>query len=83
MVSVALIGVVSVHHASFPEIEITGATTGEAVWPMVDRLLFSEGAPFKEIIGYGHYHDTYVRIGDSWRIRTMHLVRSRMDFVPW
>jgi hypothetical protein len=68
---------------SCPEIEITGPTTGSAIWPQVDRLLFSAGAPFKEFIGYGHYYETYERVGDEWRITSMRMVRTRKDFIPW
>jgi len=73
----------SVHHASLPEIEITGPTSGNAIWPMVDRLLFAEGAPFKELIGYGHYYESYKREGGDWKISSIRLVRSRLDFIPW
>ncbi|WP_219894998.1 nuclear transport factor 2 family protein [Aquisediminimonas profunda] len=83
LASTSLTGVVSVHHASAPEIEITGPNTGSAIWPMVDRLRFGEGAPIKELIGYGHYFDTYERVGSTWRIKTMRLVRTRMDAVVW
>lgn len=79
----SLEGVVSVHHVSCPEIEITGPTTGSAIWPQVDRLLFSAGAPFKEFIGYGYYHETYERVGDDWRIKSMRMTRLRKDFIPW
>ena len=79
----SLEGVISVHHVSSPEIEITGPTTGSAIWPQVDRLLFSEGAPFKEFVGYGYYYESYERTGDDWQIKTMRMVRSRKDFIPW
>jgi hypothetical protein len=79
----ALKDVVSVHHASVPEIDITGPTSGRGTWPMVDRLRFNEEAPFKELIGYGYYYDTYERVGGDWRIKTVRLVRARIDFVPW
>jgi hypothetical protein len=79
----AIEGLVSVHHASVPEIEITGPTTGVGTWPMVDRLLFGAGAPFKELIGYGYYHDTCERIDERWVIKTVRLVRTRLDFISW
>src|SRR4029079_18785407 len=70
-------GVVSVHHVSVPEIEVTSPTTGSGVSPMVDRLRFSDGAPLKELIGYGFYYETYERVGDHWQIKAMRLVRTR------
>jgi hypothetical protein len=79
----ALADVVSVHHVSTPEIEITGPTTGSAVWPQIDRLWFPPGAAFRQVIGYGWYHETYERVGDDWRIKTMSQTRARLDFIPW
>jgi hypothetical protein len=76
-------GVVSVHHVSVPEINVTSPTTGSGIWPMVDRLRFSDGAPVKELIGYGFYYETYERVGDHWQIKTMRQVRTRIDFIPW
>jgi len=73
---------VTVHHASIPEIEILSETTGKALWPMVDRLLFGPGFPFAELIGYGHYHDTYEKVGNRWVIKTMRLTRTRIDTIP-
>jgi SnoaL-like domain len=79
----SLKGVISVHHVSLPEIEVTGPTSGVAIWPMVDRVRYGSDAPFQEIIGYGFYHETYERVGDDWKIKKMRLERTRMDFVPW
>lgn len=79
----SLNGVVSVHHVSVPEIEVTGPMSGRAVWPMVDRVRYGKDALFQEIIGYGYYHESYERTGEDWQIKTMRLVRTRMDFIPW
>lgn len=80
----ALSNINSVHHGHMPEIEITSDTTAKAVWPMEDvirPLSAGEGedaAPtFK---GYGHYHETYVRIDGAWRIKTSKLTRLRVEF---
>ena len=78
----ALEGVVSVHHASEPEVEIIDGENARAIWPMVDRLRFSGDGPYREMIGYGHYRETYVKEGGRWRIRTLRLTRLRLDFVP-
>jgi hypothetical protein len=29
--------------------------------------------------GYGHYHETYVRLADGWRIKSIRLSRLRVD----
>lgn len=78
----ALEGVVSVHHASEPEIEIIDSENARAIWPMVDRLSFPGDGPYREMIGYGHYRETYTKQGGRWRIRTLRLTRLRLDFVP-
>jgi len=79
VISKSLIGVVSVHHASIPEIEITSPTTARAIWPMVDRLHFGPDFPEAEKIGYGHYYETYEKVKGQWRIKTMCLTRLRVD----
>lgn len=79
MIVAALQGIVSVHHASVPEIEITGETTATGIWPMVDRLKFPASAPLKELIGYGHYHEDYALVDGKWKIRKLRLTRLRID----
>jgi hypothetical protein len=81
LVATALPGVVSVHHASVPEIDIIDEENARAIWPMVDRLRFGEDSPISEMIGYGHYHETYVRTGAKWRIKSMRLTRLRLDVI--
>ena len=80
-VSQALNGVVTVHHGQTPEIEITSPTTAKAIWPFVDRLKPGpdaiKGAP--EMIGYGHYHETYLKSDAGWRIKTQLVTRLRLD----
>ena len=79
MIVAALEGIVSVHHASVPEIEITSDTTAKGIWPMVDRLKFPESAPLKELIGYGHYHEEYRLSDGKWKIKSLRLTRLRID----
>lgn len=76
----ALPGIVSVHHASVPEIEIIDETAAHGIWPMVDRLKFPSGGEFREMVGYGHYRETYIKEGGKWRIQTLRLTRLRIDF---
>jgi uncharacterized protein (TIGR02246 family) len=72
----ALDGVVTVHHGHMPEIEITSPTTARGVWAMEDMLRWPDG---RELHGYGHYHETYERTDDGWRIKTLTLTRLRTD----
>jgi hypothetical protein len=32
-----------------------------------------------QLVGYGHYHDTYVKGPDGWRISSSKLTRLRRD----
>ena len=72
-----LADVVTVHHGHMPEITLTSATTATGIWAMEDMLRWPNGM---ELHGYGHYHETYERVGDEWRIKTSTLTRLRMDF---
>ena len=71
--------VVTVHHGHMPEIELTSPTTATGIWALQDILEWPNGV---ELHGYGHYHETYVKTGDAWRIKSTKLTRLRMDFTP-
>jgi hypothetical protein len=71
-----LADVVTVHHGHMPEITITSATTATGVWAMEDKLRWPDGTTLH---GYGHYHETYAKTGDGWRIAGSTLTRLRMD----
>ena len=71
--------VVTVHHGHMPEIELTSPTTARGVWSMEDMLRYADGT---ELHGYGHYHETYEKVDDTWRIKTLRLTRLRMDVTP-
>jgi len=75
----AVAQLVTVHHGCMPEIEITSETTARGVWPMVDRLRMPSSAPVAAMVGWGHYHETYRREADGWKIETLRLTRLRVD----
>jgi hypothetical protein len=72
--------VTTVHHGHMPEITITSPTTATGIWAMEDKLRWPEGSPIKSMHGYGHYHETYVKTADGWRIQSLTLTRLRVDF---
>lgn len=74
----SLNGLVSVHHGHMGEINIIDADHAEGIWAMADYLRFSNG-PIRGLTGYGHYHDTFQRVGNDWKIRTLRLDRIRVD----
>jgi hypothetical protein len=69
----------TVHAAYMPEIELTSETTATGVWAMQDLVDLPDGG---ELRGYGHYHETYEKSDDGWRIATLRLTRLRMDLRP-
>jgi SnoaL-like domain len=74
---------VSVHHGHMPNIEITSDTAATGVWAMEDRLYRSKQYPLEDgstyLHGFGHYHETYVRLSSGWRIQTSRLTRLRVE----
>lgn len=71
---------ISAHQGFMPEITIESDDSASAIWAMTDHLLLPD-SPVREIIGYGHYHETYRKIAGKWRIATIRLTRLRVDFV--
>ena len=69
----------TVHHAHTPEIEITDPMTAKGVWAMEDVLRWPAGAAVNTLQGYGHYHETYRKTEDGWRIQSSKLTRLRVD----
>jgi uncharacterized protein (TIGR02246 family) len=73
----ALGGAVTVHQGHMPEIEVTSDTAATGVWALNDIVIFPNGV---RLDGYGHYHETYVKGPDGWRIATSKLTRLHTDF---
>ena len=72
---------VTVHHVHNPEIEILSASEARAIWALEDIIIFPDGAdaPFKTMHGYGHYHETLVKIRNEWKIKTLTLERLKLE----
>src|ERR1700736_3472543 len=66
---------VSIHHGHMPEVEISSATTARAIFAMEDLIFWPEGSRYKTMHGWGHYHETYEKIGGRWLIKTLKLTR--------
>jgi uncharacterized protein (TIGR02246 family) len=71
--------VVTVHQCHTPEITLTSPTGATGIWAMEDMLRFADGT---QLHGYGHYHETYRKDDDGWRIASSTLTRLRMDITP-
>ncbi|OBH88624.1 nuclear transport factor 2 family protein [Mycobacterium sp. E2733] len=68
----------TVHQVHAPEIALTSATTARGVWALQDVVRFGPGVT---LVGYGHYHETYEKIGGQWFIKSSKLTRLREDIV--
>jgi len=74
---------VSVHHGHMPIIEFTSDSAARVIWAMEDRLyrsdqnLLHDGSHY--LHGWGHYRETYVKLGAGWRIQTSQLTRLRVE----
>jgi hypothetical protein len=73
------LGIVSAHEGHGGEIEVTGEDSARAIWSMTDRLFMPAGSSFSRLTGHGHYHETYVRAADGWKIATLRLTRIRVE----
>lgn len=75
----ALNDVPTVSQAHSPELELTSATTATGIWAQEDLLWDFPAGSTGTLHGYGHYHDTYVRLDAGWRIATTRLARIRVE----
>jgi hypothetical protein len=75
----AKFGIVSVHQGHQCDIEVTGPDTATGIWAFTDRLWFPPGGAFALMTGYGFYHETYVRDGENWLIKTTRITRIRVE----
>ena len=66
---------VTIHHGHMGEIEITGDTSARGIWAMEDIVGNAPGDEPIDMHGFGHYHDTYVRLADGWAILTTKITR--------
>ena len=73
----------TVHHGHMPEIEVLSSDTARGVWAMEDILRVAEGETadlgYKTYHGFGHYHETYVKLAEGWRIKSTVLTRLLSD----
>lgn len=75
MIRDAVTPLVTVHHGHMGEIEITSDTTARAIWAMEDLIHSAPGEAKVFMHGFGHYHDTYIRLDHGWAIQTTRITR--------
>jgi ketosteroid isomerase-like protein len=59
------------HHVHSPEMQIEG-DVAQVTWAMQDRVV-GAALPERGHLGFGHYHERYVRQGGRWRIAALKL----------
>jgi uncharacterized protein (TIGR02246 family) len=67
---------VTIHQGHMPEIALTSPTTATGIWALHDVVIWPTG----RLEGAGHYHETYEKQGDTWRITSLKLTRLHAEF---
>ena len=57
---------ITVHQATSPEIELTGATTARGTWRLYNPVWFRDGNRGYRLLAF--YHDEYQKIDGEWKI---------------
>jgi SnoaL-like domain len=70
---------ITVHHGHMPEVEVTSANTARAIFAMEDLIWWPEGSRRKTLHGWGHYHESFEKIGGQWKIKSLQLTRLRVE----
>ena len=75
---------ITVHQVHTPEIALTSDRSATGLWAMADVVIWPEGTSpmpgVNSIHGYGHYHETYCKEADGWKIATLKL--TRLHVIP-
>lgn len=66
---------VSVHYGHMPQIDILNTEKAQGLWALEDWL-YSPAGTFH---GQGHYHETYVKDQEGWRIQHLRLTRQHVQ----
>ncbi len=84
MIETGLDGTYSVHHGHTPIINVTSNTTATGLWAMEDLIYrIADGQredPGPMIHGWGHYHESYAKLDEGWRILSTRLTRLRTKY---
>ncbi|HUO38319.1 MAG TPA: nuclear transport factor 2 family protein [Mycobacterium sp.] len=53
------------------------ADEAQVIWAMQDRVVWADGPA---LTGYGHYHERWVRRDGQWKLASLKLTRTIMEF---
>lgn len=70
------------HSVTNPELELVSDQQAKAVWAMRDCIIFPDIAGFIPVSmrGYGHYFETWSKVGEDWFLSDLELRRTIVDF---
>ena len=73
----------SIHQVHNDELTMNSDDEISAIWSMEDYIVFpsAEIGPAR-VHGYGHYHETWIRTADKWRITRLELRRTILETTP-
>jgi hypothetical protein len=71
--------ITSAHFGHMPEIAILSETEATGIWSFADILRTPAGEPISMFRGYGHYHETYTKADDQWRIASLRISRMLVE----
>jgi hypothetical protein len=79
--SARAVGQISIHHGHMPDIQFVSDTQANVVWAMEDQVFkpLDSKLGFLHLHGWGHYHETYVKLPQGWRIKATKLTRLRVE----
>jgi len=71
--------IVSAHHGHDHDISFADDGSAAMTCAFTDRLYMPPGAPYGVMVGFGYYHETYVREDGGWKISTLRIERIRVE----
>lgn len=69
----------TVHELHTPELEIRASDAATGIWPFSDIIDQRRAGLGLYRRGFGHYHESYVKANDAWRISAMRITRTRVE----
>jgi hypothetical protein len=67
----------TIHRGSDADITVTGRDEADAIWAMTDELRSAAGQLIMR--GWGHYEESYRRVGGRWLIARTKLTRQYLE----
>jgi ketosteroid isomerase-like protein len=76
MIRSSLTNTRTAHQVHTPLMEVT-SDEAQVIWAMQDRVVWENGPT---LTGYGHYHERWVRRDSQWKLASLKLTRTILEF---